>query len=85
MPRLRWNCDLHNSFVQAVEQLGGEHSKQFPFSSKIIVTNYLKNEEIFQIQFFLVKKNSSLVNFINHGNSILVRLLLLNSCSKDPL
>ncbi|KAJ0243216.1 Myb-like DNA-binding domain protein [Hirschfeldia incana] len=25
VPRLRWNSDLHNSFVQAVEQLGGEH------------------------------------------------------------
>ena len=45
VPRLRWNSDLHNSFVQAVEQLGGEHSKQFSFSSKIIVTNCLKNEE----------------------------------------
>ncbi|KAG7552965.1 Myb domain containing protein [Arabidopsis thaliana x Arabidopsis arenosa] len=25
VPRLRWNSDLHNSFVQAVEQLGGEN------------------------------------------------------------
>ncbi|KAF8108673.1 hypothetical protein N665_0105s0026 [Sinapis alba] len=25
VPRLRWNSDLHNSFLQAVEQLGGEH------------------------------------------------------------
>ncbi|XP_024010193.1 myb family transcription factor PHL11-like [Eutrema salsugineum] len=25
VPRLRWSSDLHNSFVQAVEQLGGEN------------------------------------------------------------
>ncbi|XP_010455747.1 PREDICTED: myb family transcription factor PHL11-like isoform X1 [Camelina sativa] len=25
VPRLRWNSELHNSFVQAVEQLGGEN------------------------------------------------------------
>ena len=31
MPRLRWTPDLHLSFVQAVERLGGQESKIFIF------------------------------------------------------
>lgn len=27
MPRLRWTPDLHLQFIQAIERLGGQHSK----------------------------------------------------------
>lgn len=45
MPRLRWTADLHRSFVQAIERLGGEESKLAANSlisfSRVYFTTYI--------------------------------------------
>lgn len=37
MPRLRWTPELHNSFVHAVEKLGGQDSMSYSTSFVIII------------------------------------------------
>ena len=40
-PRLKWTCELHHRFIEAVNQLGGPNSIYLVFSSSINLSFFL--------------------------------------------